>query len=698
MRSSCTQAPVPPDRAARTARRTPRAGVVVGTVAYMSPEQASGLPLDARSDIFSFGIVLYELLAGRRPFEAANDLELLKTIVHAAPPPLPSDVPELLRNAVERALEKDPADRYQSMRELVIELKRIGRKSDAARRSRRSPSARRHVDRACSGRSRWLAAGARRRRSRHGVLTGACPSRRRSAARRHWRATMRSRGSRRAATRFLRRSHRTGNTSSTCSREAPGRACGFGNSRARATCESSSRSRVSAFLPRSCARIAISWISFGFSASPGTLAAPELWRVPFLGGTPRRLAENVWGPIGWSPDGRQMAFVRVDAAAEFHRLSSLRTPTASASACWPRTQTASRCPCPCSCSATPLARPGVVARRPDAGPVRGEARRHERPQVLFIDVATGAEIAALDSAGGFVPQGLAWLDAESLLFNQPAEVGAPVQLWRMSYPGGAVSRLTNDLSSYVGVSLDADRTSLVTAQSETRGALWVGTRRVRPVPRSCLRRLPYDRSVAWAGDRLLYDSLTNGRAGDCERARRGRGFLGGRLERHGQPSPTSDGQSIVYAKPGGHADAGIWVADADGRQARQARFRGSCLTRSSRPTIGRSSFCRCATLFNRRGSCRSTAESRRRSSMPSRGRLASTLSPDGRRLVFFSSDPQSRFLLVVCDLPSCANRHDLVAARELPPRARSVDTRRPRGSRISMSSGDEHLVVSARRR
>ncbi len=72
-----------------------RAGLVVGTVAYMSPEQATGQPLDARSDVFSFGIVLYELLAGRRPFDAKNDLELLKSIAHATPAPLPEHVPEL---------------------------------------------------------------------------------------------------------------------------------------------------------------------------------------------------------------------------------------------------------------------------------------------------------------------------------------------------------------------------------------------------------------------------------------------------------------------------------------------------------------------------------------------------------------------------------------------------------------------------
>jgi Tol biopolymer transport system component len=108
-----------------------RAGLVVGTVAYMSPEQATGQPLDARSDVFSFGIVLYELLAGRRPFDAANDLELLKSIAHATPAPLPEHVPELLRNAVDKALEKEPADRYQTMQDLVADLRRATRKTAA---------------------------------------------------------------------------------------------------------------------------------------------------------------------------------------------------------------------------------------------------------------------------------------------------------------------------------------------------------------------------------------------------------------------------------------------------------------------------------------------------------------------------------------------------------------------------------------
>jgi serine/threonine-protein kinase len=87
----------------------------------MSPEQASGKPLDARSDIFAFGVALYELLAGKRPFAGATELEVLKTIIHGEPKPLSAEVPQPVRGVVEKALEKDPAERYQSMREMVVD-------------------------------------------------------------------------------------------------------------------------------------------------------------------------------------------------------------------------------------------------------------------------------------------------------------------------------------------------------------------------------------------------------------------------------------------------------------------------------------------------------------------------------------------------------------------------------------------------
>jgi serine/threonine protein kinase/Tol biopolymer transport system component len=106
-------------------------GLALGTLAYMSPEQASGKPMDARSDIFSFGVVLYELLAGHRPLVGANDLELMQNIIHGTPQPLSAEIPVGLRAVVEKALEKDPAHRYQSMREMVVDLRRAERDSSS---------------------------------------------------------------------------------------------------------------------------------------------------------------------------------------------------------------------------------------------------------------------------------------------------------------------------------------------------------------------------------------------------------------------------------------------------------------------------------------------------------------------------------------------------------------------------------------
>src|SRR6266508_4414290 len=105
------QGATPEDARTVTDMRT-RLGAIVGTTAYMSPEQAVGRPVDARSDIFSFGAVLYEVLAGRRPFAGASDVDVLHAVVHRAAEPLPENVPLPLRMLLEKALEKDPADRF----------------------------------------------------------------------------------------------------------------------------------------------------------------------------------------------------------------------------------------------------------------------------------------------------------------------------------------------------------------------------------------------------------------------------------------------------------------------------------------------------------------------------------------------------------------------------------------------------------
>jgi serine/threonine protein kinase len=107
-------------------------GMIMGTPSYMSPEQASGKTLDARSDIFSFGVVLYELVAGRRPFVGDTGVEILHKIGTEPAPPLDASIADPLRRVIEKTLEKDRARRYQSMREVTVDLRKLWRTQDTA--------------------------------------------------------------------------------------------------------------------------------------------------------------------------------------------------------------------------------------------------------------------------------------------------------------------------------------------------------------------------------------------------------------------------------------------------------------------------------------------------------------------------------------------------------------------------------------
>jgi tetratricopeptide (TPR) repeat protein len=114
------------DETALRAQTTP--GVVMGTAGYMSPEQARGGEIDARSDIFSLGVVLYEMVAGRTPFKGANTIEMLAAILHQEPPALwqfAPDVPASLERIISKAIRKDPGERYQSVKDLMVDVKAV---------------------------------------------------------------------------------------------------------------------------------------------------------------------------------------------------------------------------------------------------------------------------------------------------------------------------------------------------------------------------------------------------------------------------------------------------------------------------------------------------------------------------------------------------------------------------------------------
>ncbi len=100
-------------------------GMIIGTANYMSPEQAKGKVVDARTDIFSFGVVLYEMIAGGLPFEGENALEMIGAILKDEPKSLNSDAPTEITKIINKCLRKDRDERYQTIKDVLIDLKDV---------------------------------------------------------------------------------------------------------------------------------------------------------------------------------------------------------------------------------------------------------------------------------------------------------------------------------------------------------------------------------------------------------------------------------------------------------------------------------------------------------------------------------------------------------------------------------------------
>ena len=442
-------------------------GTTLGTVAYMSPEQVRGERLDARSDLFSFGVVLYEMATGVLPFRGATPAVVSHEILSKDPTrasQLNPDLPVDLERLITKALEKDRDVRCQSAAEMRADLKRVRRDHDSARSVSvvASPA---HVTAARGWRRQAWVAGV--------VLTMAV-----------------------AAALYFGWSRRAPSPNEPTARVRDFEISQLTNSGIAETPAISPDGNYVVYVQRDGAQSSL-WVRqiaansrvnivpsepgvrvFGPTVKPdGTFidylrvtsdGRRALWRVPFLGGQGQRLLDDVWSPVGWSPDARTMSFIRVADDAESlvvadadggreRVLTRRRRPSAFVSMVWFN---------------APAVRP---AWSPDGRTIAafGAHVAELNTQVVFVDVATGAETVK-GSRGGFVPHGIAWLEERLLALSQPRTSWSRTQLWRMSYPDGTVSPLTNDLTSYLGADLDRARNSLVTTRSETKGAIWVG--------------------------------------------------------------------------------------------------------------------------------------------------------------------------------------------------------------------------------
>ena len=145
--------PLGEDEPTRTLKPHTEEGAILGTVAYMSPEQAQGKPVDARSDIFAFGSLLYEMVTGRRAFQSDTKISTLAAIINQEPAPLVAETPHDLEKIITRCLRKQPERRIQTMADLKVALEELKEESESGALSAAAPAAKR-------ARRGWLIAGA----------------------------------------------------------------------------------------------------------------------------------------------------------------------------------------------------------------------------------------------------------------------------------------------------------------------------------------------------------------------------------------------------------------------------------------------------------------------------------------------------------------------------------------------------------
>ncbi len=581
-------------------------GIVMGTVQYMSPEQARGAKVDARTDIWSLGCVLYEMVAGRSPFAELTPGDVIVCILEREPPPLTryvGEVPRELQRMITKTLAKDRENRYQSVKDLLIDLRTlrdelefeaklehsvqpVGSSDVTTRRQAavgdtHEPTRRttQLVAPQTTSSAEYIVGQLKLHRKRIALAVVAIVAILTAASFggiQLYRSYRQSDPSKKPATPLqsmkITRLTSTGKASqaviSPDGKYVVHVVSEDGQQHLRVR-QVNTNSDVQKVPPAEVRYTGLTFSPDGdfifYVVSETNNRQTTLYQVPVVGGTPRKLISNVGSAVTFSPDGKRFAFIRQFVEQGEHSLM-----VANADGSGERSLAVRKFPNFFT----------TVSWSPDGNTIACGAGSHVpvyNSHVVELPAEGGPEKPVPSQAWSYMGQ-VGWLrDGSGLILDASEQASANFdfsQIWYLSRTGGDVRRITNDLNNYSGVSLTSDSSRLVTVQSETVSNVWLlpsgDTGRATQITGGVSKRDGKD-GLAWTPDgKIVYVSKASGNDDIWMMNADGSGQtqLTSNSGINLQPAVSPDGRFIVFTSTRDGAKH-IWRTDIDGANPRQ---------------------------------------------------------------------------------------------------------------------------------